>query len=50
MKNDHADRNFPAIRLADGPQAENPAEAQKRMLSELAQRLDQYNVFPRANS
>lgn len=45
MKSDKADRNFPVIRLADGPQAENPTEAQKRMLSELAGRLDQYNVF-----
>ena len=45
MKNDKADRNFPAIRLADGPQADNPAETHKRMLSELAERLDQYNVF-----
>ena len=45
MKSDNADRNFPAIHLAGGPQTDNPAEAQKRMLSELAERLDQYNVF-----
>ena len=44
MKNDKADRNFPAIHLADGPQAD-PAATHKRMLSELAERLDQYNVF-----
>ena len=45
MKNDKADRNFPAIHLADAPQADNPTETHKRMLSELAERLDQYNVF-----
>jgi hypothetical protein len=45
MKSDKADRNFPVIHLAGGPQTDNPAEAQKRMLSELAERLDQYNVF-----
>src|SRR5271165_5362677 len=45
MKSDKADRNFPAIRLADGLQTDNPAETHKRMLAELAERLDQYNVF-----
>jgi hypothetical protein len=44
MKSDNTDRIFPAIRLADGPQADNPAATHRRMLSELAERLDQYNV------
>jgi hypothetical protein len=44
MKNDKADRNFPAIHLADGPLAD-PAKTHKRMLSELAGRLYEYNVF-----
>ncbi len=50
MKNDRAGRNFPAVHLADAPQADNPAETHKRMLSELAARLDQYNVSPKASS
>ncbi len=45
MKSHITERNFSAIRLADGPQADNPAQAHKRMLSELAARLDQYNAF-----
>ncbi|MBV1700607.1 MAG: hypothetical protein KGQ46_02160 [Hyphomicrobiales bacterium] len=45
MNSDKADRNFPAIRLADGPLADNPVEIHKRMLSELAGRLDHNNVF-----
>jgi hypothetical protein len=36
---------FPAIRLADGPGGEDPAEARKRMLKELADRLDEHHVF-----
>jgi len=36
---------FPAIRLADGPENDDPAQARKRMLKELAQRLDQHHAF-----
>ena len=39
------ERSFPAIRLADGPGSEDPAEARKEMLKELASRLDQHHVF-----
>ena len=36
---------FPAIRLADRPESDDPAQARKRMLKELAERLDQHHVF-----
>lgn len=38
----NATSGFPAIRLADG---RDPAEARRRMLRELAGRLDQHHVF-----
>ena len=37
--------NFPAIRLADATGGDDPAEARKRMLKELAGRLDEPHVF-----
>src|SRR5574337_776922 len=36
---------FPAIRLADAPGTDDPAEARKRMLKALAGRLDEHHVF-----
>ncbi|MGJ0391154.1 MAG: hypothetical protein ACR650_00085 [Methylocystis sp.] len=45
MRNDQVDRAFPAIRLADGPRADTPAELQRRKLKELAERLDQFHSF-----
>ncbi len=33
---------FPAIRLADGPGSEEPAEVRKRLLQQLAERLDEH--------
>ena len=36
---------FPAIRLAGGPGSDDPAAARKRMLKELAGRLDQHHGF-----
>ncbi len=38
-------RSFPAIRLTDGPENDNPAKARKRMLKQLAERLDEHHVF-----
>jgi hypothetical protein len=37
--------SFPAIRLAEGPNTDDPAEARKRMLKQLAERLDEHHVF-----
>lgn len=34
-----------AIRLADGPGNDDPAEGRKRMLRELAERLDRHHAF-----
>lgn len=39
------ERNFPALHVADSPETENPAEARKRMLKQLADRLDQHHAF-----
>jgi hypothetical protein len=39
----NATSGFPAIRLSDG--RDDPAEAHKHMLKELAGRLDQHHVF-----
>ena len=36
---------FPAIRLADGPVDDDPAQARKRMLKQLADRLDEHHAF-----
>ncbi len=38
-------QTFPAIRLADGPENDDPAEARKRMLKQLAERLDEHHAF-----
>jgi hypothetical protein len=45
MHNDQFDRNFSVIHLADSSEADTPAEARKRKLKELADRLDQFNTF-----
>jgi hypothetical protein len=45
MSANTAERNFPAIRLADGPGTEDPAEARKRTLKQLAKRLDEHHAF-----
>ena len=37
--------SFPAIRLTDGPGSDDPVEARKRMLKQLAERLDEHHVF-----
>ena len=37
--------SFPAIRLTDGPRSDDPVEARKRMLKQLAERLDEHHVF-----
>jgi hypothetical protein len=45
VSNQKSDRSFAAIRLATAAQAEDPTAGHKRMLAELAERLDQYNAF-----
>ena len=37
--------NFPVLHLADGPGREDPAEARKRTLKQLADRLDKHHTF-----
>ncbi len=39
------EHSFPAIRLADERGGEDPAEARKRMLKQLADRLDEHHAF-----
>ena len=41
----NTERNFPVLHLADERGSEDPAEARKRMLKELADRLDQHHAF-----
>ncbi len=41
------ERNFPVLHLADGPAKDDPAEARKRMLKQLVDRLDEGHVFSR---
>lgn len=45
MRNEKSRQNFPAVRLAAAPTSDDPAAARKRMLAEVAERLDQYNAF-----
>ena len=45
MSANTAERNFPVLHLADGPQSDDPAEARKRTLRQLANRLDQHHDF-----
>jgi hypothetical protein len=45
LRKENSDHNFPAIRLADATQADDPTAVHKRMPAELAGRLDQHNVF-----
>ena len=37
--------SFPTIRLADGPTSEDPTESRKRILKQLADRLDRHHDF-----
>ncbi len=45
MRREKSDRNFPSLHLAETPSTEDPADARKRMLTELTDRLDQHNAF-----
>ena len=45
MSANTAERNFPVLHLADERRSEDPAPARKRMLKELADRLDRHHVF-----
>jgi hypothetical protein len=37
--------HFPAIHLADSPQADTPAELRRRQLKELTDHMDQFHAF-----
>ena len=39
------ERSFPVLRVADEPGTDDPAEVRKRMLKQLAERLDQHHAF-----
>ncbi len=39
------ERGFPPIRLADGSESDDPAEARKRLLKQLVDRLDERHEF-----
>jgi hypothetical protein len=39
------ERNFPVLHVADEPGTDDPAEVRKRMLKQLADRLDQHHAF-----
>jgi hypothetical protein len=41
---------FPAIRLAEDPNAHTPAELCRRKLKELSDRLDQFHAFGKGSS
>ncbi len=45
MSANTAERNFPVLHLADGPGNGDPAEARKRMLKQLSERLDEHHAF-----
>jgi hypothetical protein len=45
MRTEKSDRSFPAIRLAETSQAEDPTASHKGMLAELVRRLDTHHVF-----
>jgi len=40
-----AERNFPVLRVADESGTDDPAEVRKRMLKQLAERLDEHHAF-----
>ncbi len=39
------ERNFPVLRVADEPGTDDPTKVRKRMLKQLAERLDQHHAF-----
>ncbi len=39
------ERNFPVLRVADEPGTDDPAEVRKRILKQLADRLDEHHAF-----
>jgi len=41
--------HFPAIRLAEGPQSDTPAQLCCRKLAELSDRLDQFHAFDKGH-
>jgi len=45
MRNDQIDSSFPAIHLADNPQADTPAELCRRKLKELADRPRRFRIL-----
>jgi hypothetical protein len=47
MSANNAKRNFRVLHLAAGLELADPTEARKRMLKQLADRLDEHHVFPK---
>lgn len=45
MRTEKSDRQFPALHIAETSQADDPAASRKRLLAELAVRLQQYHPF-----
>ena len=45
MSANTVERNFPILHLAEGPGNDDPAGGRKRMLKQLADRLDQHHAF-----
>ncbi len=39
------ERSFPVLRVADEPGTDDPAEVRKRMLKQLAERLDEHHAY-----
>jgi hypothetical protein len=45
MSANTVERNFPILHLAEAPGNDDPAGGRKRMLKQLADRLDQHHAF-----
>ena len=45
MSANNPERNFPLLRVADEPGTDDPAGVRKRILKQLADRLDQHHAF-----
>ena len=45
MSANNPERNFPVLRVADEPGTDDPAGVRKRILKQLADRLDRHHAF-----
>lgn len=45
MSANKPERNFPVLRVADQPGTDDPTGVRKRILKQLADRLDQHHAF-----